>query len=319
MSFTRRGFVNASCLVTGALAVGIRPGMAQQAGAGVGIGHDRIVLLGTKGGPVLFGYAPSPSSNLLVHKGVGYIIDAGYGTSFKLVETGFPLSAIRYVFITHHHSDHNLDLGPLLYNAWVGGLRTPIDAYGPAGMNALVAGYWDSNRFDIETRIADEGRPDPRKLVTAREYAEGVVLENADVKVMALRNMHPPISESYAIRFEFGDRTVVFSGDTAYFPPLAEFARGADFLIHEVMYGAALEVLMRRNPNAASLMAHLKASHTLAEDVGRIASAADVKTLVLNHFVPADKSVTPDMWASAVRTTFGGNVVVGRDLLELAL
>ena len=67
-------------------------------------------------------------------------------------------------------------------------------------------------------------------------------------------------------------------------------------------------------------MAPLKASHTPAEDVGRIAAAAEVKALVLNHFVPGDdKSVGPEAWTAAVRKTFAGNIVVGRDLLELAL
>ena len=75
-----------------------------------------------------------------------------------------------------------------------------------------------------------------------------------DVKVTALRNHHPPITESFALKFEFPGKTVVFSGDTAYFPPLAAFAKGADILVHEVMYGPALEDLVRRNTNAATLM-----------------------------------------------------------------
>ena len=285
-----------------------------------GLGRDRLVLLGTKGGPRITGYAPTPSSSLIVYRNVPYVIDAGYGVTFKLVEAGLPLPALRYVFITHHHSDHNLELGPLLYNAWATGLRQGVDAYGPAGIQELLDAYWQSQRFDIDTRIADEGRPDLRKLVSAHTYAQGPVFAGEDVKVTALRNVHPPIVESYALKFEFGGKTVVFSGDTAYFPPLAEFARAADVLVHEVMYGPALEALVQKNPNAATLMAHLKASHTLAEDVGRIAAAAEVKTLVLNHFVPGDdKSVTPQVWTEAVRTTFAGNIVVGRDLLELPL
>ncbi len=186
--------------------------------------------------------------------------------------------------------------------------------------NPSVSIYWQSERFDIETRIADEGRPDLRKLVRAHTFAQGPVFAGEDVRVTALRNVHPPVVESYALKFAFGGKTIVFSGDTAYFPPLADFAKGADILVHEVMYGPALEALVQKNPNAATLMAHLKASHTLAEDVGRIAAAAEVKTLVLNHFVPGDdKSVTPEVWTEAVRKTFAGNIVVGRDLLEVPL
>lgn len=292
-------------------------GFAQQEPA---LGRDRLVLLGTKGGPRITSYAPTPSSNLLVYRNVPYVIDAGYGVTLKLAEAGLPLPALRYVFITHHHSDHNLELGPLLYNAWASGLRQHVDVYGPAGIQELVDAYWQSERFDIETRIADEGRPDLRRLVTAHTYTEGSVFADENVKVTALRNVHPPVVESYALKFELGDQTVVFSGDTTYFPPLADFAKGADILVHEVMYAPALERLVQKNPNAATLMAHLKASHTLAEDVGKIASAANVKMLVLNHFVPGDdKSVTPEVWTDAVRKTFAGHIVVGRDLLELPL
>ena len=282
--------------------------------------RDRLVLLGTKGGPSVWGYTPSPSSNLLVYQGIVHVIDAGYGATFKLIEAGVPLAAIRRVFITHHHSDHNIDLGPMLYTAWANGLRTRVDAYGPAGLIALINHYWESNRFDIETRIGDEGGFDLRQLVAPHEYETGVVLDTPEIRVTALRNAHPPIIESYALKFEFGAKTVVFSGDTTYFQPLAEFARSADYLIHEVMYGPAIEALAKRFANAGKLLAHLKASHTLAEDVGRIAMAAGVKTLVLSHFVPGDdKTLTPDRWIAAVRTTYSGSIVVGTDLLELPI
>jgi ribonuclease BN (tRNA processing enzyme) len=168
--------------------------------------------------------------------------------------------------------------------------------------------------------MADEGRPDLRKLVTTHPYSEGKIFADPGVTVTALRNKHPPILDSFALKFDLGDRVIVFSGDTTYFRPLAEFATGADFLVHEVTYGPALEALAARNPNAATLVEHLKAAHTLAEDVGRIAKAAGVKTLVLNHFVPADdKSLTDEVWTKAVRTNFDGPIIVGHDLLEIPL
>jgi ribonuclease BN (tRNA processing enzyme) len=316
-TITRRNLLGASAgLVAG---IGVWKASAQQGAPDLGV--NRLVLLGTKGGPAIrSGYTPAPSANLIVYNGVPYVIDTGYGVSFKLVEAKFPLPALRYIFITHHHSDHNAEFGLLLNNAWAIGLRTSVDAYGPAGMRQLATGFWDAYRFDIETRMADEGRPDLRKLVNIHEYSEGPVMSTSDVKVTALRNVHPPITESFALKFEFPDKTIVFSGDTAYFPPLADFARGADILVHEVMYAPALEYLLRRTPNAPSLMAHLKASHTLTDEVGRLATEAGVKKLVLSHLVPADDpSVTEQTWIDAVRTTWKGDLVVGRDLMEIKL
>lgn len=81
-------------------------------------GNDnKLILPGTQGGPFIRSYKPSPSVNLIVYNNVNFVVDTGYGTTFKLIEAGVKLSALKYIFITHHHSDHNLDLGPLLYNA----------------------------------------------------------------------------------------------------------------------------------------------------------------------------------------------------------
>ena len=314
---TRRHFLSTGLGSLAAASLYPRPSRSQ----GSPLGQNRLVLLGTKGGPAIrAGYTPSPSAHLIVYDNVPYVIDTGYGVSFKLVEANFPLGQLRYVFITHHHSDHNAEFGLLMNNAWAIGLRTPVDAYGPAGMHALADGFWQAYKFDIETRMADEGRPDLRRLVAVHEYTEGLVMAAGDVKVTALRNVHPPITESFALKFEFPGTTIVFSGDTAYFPPLAEFAKGADILVHEVMYAPALERLLARTPNAPTLMAHLKASHTLTDEVGRIATQAGVKTLVLSHLVPADDpSVTEQVWTDAVRTTWKGDLIVGRDLMEIAL
>lgn len=317
MPYTRRDLIRTSAAAICGAVFGCRSVSTQER---VSLGNNRLVLLGTRGGPFISGYSPSPSANVLVYNGVPYVIDTGYGVTFKLIEAGVPLARLRYVFITHHHSDHNLELGPLLYNSWAAGLRTPVDVYAPVGLKTLLTKYWESNAYDLETRIVDEGRPDLRRLVVAREYTEGLILTNPDVKVSALRNIHPPVTESYALKFDFGAKTVVFSGDTTYFPPLAEFAKGADYLVHEVLYGPALDAMVSRRPNAERLKASIMSHHTLAEDVGRIAANAHVKTLVLNHFVPGDDpSLTPRKWSDAVRTTFRGKIVVGRDLLQLPL
>jgi ribonuclease BN (tRNA processing enzyme) len=62
----------------------------------------------------------------------------------------------------------------------------------------------------------------------------------------------------------------------------------------------------------------LIASHTTTEQVGRVASEAGVKTLVLSHFVPGGYPFLEDkVWFDAIRPHFKGELIVGRDLLEL--
>jgi ribonuclease BN (tRNA processing enzyme) len=315
MSYTRRDFIVKSGIALGAAAVNLPSNSSLHDMNGTE--GDRLVLLGTQGGPLIRSYKQSPSASLIVNNNIPYVIDTGYGVTFKLIEAGISLSSLQYIFITHHHSDHNLELGPLLYNCWVGGLSKPIHVYAPAGLNDLLNYYWQSNRFDIETRIADEGRPDIRKLVVPHEFTEGTILNEQDMTVMSMRNIHPPVTESYAFKFKTNKKTIVFSGDTTYCPALVTFAAGADYLVHEVMNIPGVEALAKRRPNAPKLKASILSHHTSAEDVGRIATAANVGTLVLNHFVPPDdKSLTDQVWIDAVRTTFSGKVVVGKDLME---
>ena len=279
----------------------------------------RIILLGTKGGPRVGEIGRSNPSTLLLINGVPYVVDCGYGTSKQLLNAGIALNQVRYILITHHHSDHNLELGPLFYNAWITGLPVTVDAYGPPGVANMIRDFFSYQKFDIDTRIEDEGRKDPRTLLTAHEFDKpGMVMANDHVKVSSFLVRHPPIKQSYAYRFDAWDRSVVISGDTAYVPELATFAKGADVLVHEIMYLPAIEALLKRLPNATRLREHLMAAHTLPEDVGKIAAQAEVKTLVLSHFVPGDDaSITDEMWAEGVRKHFKGRIVVGRDLLEI--
>lgn len=198
--------------------------------------RTRVVFLGTKGGPRVEPGRSNPA-NLVVVNGTPYVIDCGMGVSHQLTSAGIPLELIKYIFIGHHHSDHNLEYGNLVYNAWVTGLSTPVHSFGPKGLEAMTQTYWELNKFDIETRIEDEGRPDLRKLLIAKDITEdGVVLQTADVKVTAFRTPHPPITENFAYKFETPDGVIVFSSDTAYNPKLAEFAKGADVLVHEALY-----------------------------------------------------------------------------------
>ncbi|MFN8060773.1 MAG: MBL fold metallo-hydrolase [Vicinamibacterales bacterium] len=312
---SRRQFLAHGTMGLSVLALGRHVGAATPAGAET----TRLILLGTGGGPRLTVPGRARAANLLLVNGVPFIVDCGSGVSQQLLAAGVALSSVRYVFITHHHSDHDLDFGNLIYNGWASGLRTPVDAFGPPPTAAMVQAYWTLNRFDIETRIADEGRVDLRTLVAAHDIdAPGRVLRTDEVTVTAARVRHPPIAEAYAYRFDTPTRSVVFSGDTTFAPELIELASGADVLVHETMHLDGLERLLKVVPNAPTLKAHLLASHTTTEDVGRVAAAAKVKTLVLSHFVPSDDpSLTEAHWLEGVRKHFTGRVIIGRDLLEV--
>lgn len=278
------------------------------------------MLLGTKGGPAIRPGGPWPTSSLLEFGGRNIIVDCGLGVTRALTDTGMSLKALDLIFITHLHSDHILELGPLIHTAWTAGLATPVRVFGPAGTRDYWRNFLRAMAFDIDIRIDDEGRPDIRDLVLIAEFGEGTVLEEGGFVAKALRVDHPPVTDCFALRFDHGGRSVVFSADTAYFPLLAGFADGADVLVHEAMLEEGLDRLVARTGNGARLKEHLMASHTLASDAGRIAAAANVGHLVLNHLIPADDpGVGEADWIEAIRKTWAGALTIGRDGLVVAL
>lgn len=280
----------------------------------------RIVLLGTKGGPAVRQKGSWPTSSMIEIAGRTAVIDCGHGVTRGLVDAGVALRDLSLVFITHLHSDHYLELGPLLHTAWTTGLRAPVRVFGPAGLKRHVELFFASMESDIETRIADEGRPDLRLLVQVHEHDAGAVLVEPGFTVSASRVPHPPIVDAFALKFEGDGLTVVFSGDTAYHPPLAEFARGADLLVHEAMLQRGVEGIVARTPNVTTLREHLYAAHSLVEDAGRIATAASVKRLAINHLIPSDDATVVEKdWREAAAATWSGPLVVGRDGLEILL
>lgn len=280
--------------------------------------RTRLILLGTGGGPRP-NKMRSQSSWVVLVNDVPYVVDCGEGVSRQMVFADIPLRNLRYIFITHHHSDHNLDYGNLMYNAWVSGFKGRIDTYGPPPIEKITQLFLEMNSYDIQIRIPDEGRPPLKPMIFPHEFSKpGLVMENDQVKVTAALVNHPPVEPAFAYRFDTPDRSIVFSGDTTPCESLVKLAQGADVLVHEVIHKPSLARLLARIPHADRLLEHIVASHTTHIDVGKVAKESGVKTLVLTHFVPVDDpSVTDEMWVEGARVHFDGKIIVGKDLMEI--
>jgi ribonuclease BN (tRNA processing enzyme) len=249
------------------------------------------------------------------------VVDAGLGVTQGLVDAGVDLRTLELIYLTHLHSDHVLELGPLLHTAWTCGLKRPVEVFGPSGSEALWAGFLASMALDIAIRIEDEGRAPLAELVRWRPLEAGEASPSGGgLAVSAMRVVHPPLADAFALRFAAAEAMVVFSGDTAYYPPLADFARGADLLVHEAMLPEGIERIVRATGMGAKLRSHLERSHSSVDEAARIAATAGVPRLLLHHLIPGDDpSVTADAWLTRARAHYRGEVLVAHDGLEIAL
>ncbi len=243
-----------------------------------------------------------------------------------MVKAGYPLTGLTDIFITHCHSDHVLEFGALLHTAWTAGLDRPVLVFGPPEIAAIWRQFCEMMRFDITIRIADEGRVPFAKMaqitiVDAKTPDPIRLVDENDLTVSAMRNDHPPVVDSYALRFDSGGKSITFSGDTRYLPSLAGFAKNSDILVHEAMLAKGLDhVLAKTRTNDDRLKNHLLAAHSFAEQAGKIATAANVRHLVLNHLIPPERDICNDAdWQAEVVRSYDGRCSVGHDGMTIEL
>jgi ribonuclease BN (tRNA processing enzyme) len=280
----------------------------------------KLVLLGTGAGPVP-GRTRKMTSHVMLSNGSAYVLDCGLGVTDRFANTGIPFGALKSIFITHHHADHNIEYGPLLIVGWIQGLQLDVRAFGPPPLKQMTDDFMRAYKTTVDF-WAEDFKMKPLTSVNVQEVSEaGPVTQDDNVKVSAILVEHPPVKPALGYRFDFKDRSIAFSGDTTPLEAVANMAKGADVLVHEAMYVPAVEKYIRaqvaagRPVKVEAFMAHMKADHSPVEDVGRIAAEAGVKTLVLSHLTPAIDSISDETWRAPAAKYFKGEIIVGKDLM----
>lgn len=304
---------------------GASPTLAAQLAPGV-----TWITLGTGGGP-LARTKRAQSSNALVVGGDVVLFDAGDGVMHGLAAAGIRLEQVRAVFLSHLHPDHTAGLGALIALRWQNYIRTPVVVYGPAGTSEFVSGLLASNRPAERVGFASPGTtfPGAGTLVSAHELpCNGETTANAGIQVTAIRNTHyvypdghePPNAASCSFRATTNGEAIVYTGDTGPSEAVTRLASGADLLVSEVIDIAAtmrsVGPLARNMPPQAKagMMFHLSRHHLTPEEVGRMAAAANVKSVVLTHLSPGmDDERDMSGYVDGVRRLYRGPVHAASD------
>ena len=285
----------------------------------------RLVILGTGAGPnpMAPGRTRKMTSHVMVNNSAAYVLDCGLGVTNQFGITGVPFTAVRSIFITHHHPDHNIEYGPFLLLGWVQGMHSSVRAFGPPPLKQMTEDLLRAYKATINF-WAEDLKVKPLTSPSVMEVSSpGTVMQDENVKVSAAIVQHPPVRPALAYRFDFHDRSIVFSGDTAPLEAVAKLAKGADILVHEAMYVPALEAYIHDRIAKGSpirfddYMAHMKIDHSPVEDAGRIAKEAGVQTLVLSHLTPGIDGIEDEAWRNLAATQFKGRILVARDLMVL--
>ena len=274
----------------------------------------RLVLLGT-GTPVPDPERSGPSLAIVVN-GASYLVDAGPGVVRRAVAGAIRDSIpalrapnLRYVFLTHLHSDHTLGLPDLMLTPAVMHRKGPLTVFGPPGTRAMVNHILEAYREDIELRVHKLERGDPesyRMVVHEVKGGSGFVYRDSNVTVTAFRVPHGSWATALGYRFDTRGRSIVVSGDTGPSDAVVDACRGCDVLVHEVYSKKGFDRLPSGDRRYHSTF------HTSALELGDLATRAKPKLLLLTHILFFGE--TGNEILEEARSRFAGSVVLGTDL-----
>lgn len=303
-----------------------------------------IVTLGTHGGPGLTRERSEPAS-LLIVDGTPYLIDCGIGTMRRLLDAGVPSAQIATIFITHDHPDHALGLADVMENDFLSddfgppGRSRKFSIYGPPPTAELVNAAYNYIRVAYSTFAAEHlgasTLVDP--FVVHEIDHDGLVYQDDKIRVTAAENTHFQLMpakyrarmKSYSYRFETPQGAIVFTGDTGPSEAVTKLAAGAAVLVSEVIdlggeqnaarangAAAAPGANLQQAPNASALSAHMRMEHLPMKDLGEMATKAEVKAVLMIHFVGAGSG---EQFVSGVKKYYSGPVFAGEDLARYCL
>lgn len=187
------------------------------------------------------------SAYLIEDKGTKVLLDCGSGSISRL-QKHINLYDLDAVVISHYHSDHYADFECMQFAAMVHmkkGLRKE---------SLLIYG------------------PGEEQKLTYKNYTTGKTYKNKDYfKIGTLKfttNINKHGIEAYSIRVENEEhKSIVYTGDTAYYEKLSQFARDADVIIAD---GSLYED--EKLPG-----------HMTAREAGKVAADGNIKSLIISH------------------------------------
>jgi len=225
----------------------------------------------------------------------------------------FPVS-LEAVILTHLHSDHTSDFNDVVTTRWVMSPGSnPLPVIGPVGTKKFVDATLKALEIDIGYRLAHHQDLEAGPEIVTTDVEQGVLYDTDGVKVTAEPTDHRPVHPTLGFRIDAQGKSVVIASDTVPCEGLDRLCKDADLLVQTVIR----ESLVKAVPSQR--FQDILDYHATTITAGQTAARGGVKTLVLNHCVPAPVPGTEDEWVAEANAHFTGKVLVANDLLRISV
>ena len=273
-----------------------------------------LTLLGT-GCPSVDHKRLGPS-NLVSTKTANILVDCGSGITQRLHELKVSSANIDALLFTHLHSDHAVDLYQLIISSWHSYRIKPWKIYGPKGTKKFVNKIMDAWADERKLRISYESRASVKAFdIDVVEFKSLGNLKIKDIKIKYFEVDHKPVKYAYGFSFTNKNKKLTISGDTKPCENLMKYAQKSDVLLHEVFIEGEIKEINKMRTQKT--LHNVQSYHTTSSEVGKVAFIAQVKNLVLTHFVPT--RFNKRNLKKVVKKDFGKDPIIGEDLMTIEI
>ncbi len=163
---------------------------------------------------------------LLSGAGEPLLIDCGASSLIALKRARVDPSEIGSVLLSHLHGDHFGGAPFLILDGQFSRRARPLEIAGPPGVKMRVEAAMEvmfPGSTSVERRFASH----------FTELPERVAMDVGPARVTAFGVLHASGAPSYALRVEYGDKVITYSGDSEWTDSLVDAARAADVFVCE--------------------------------------------------------------------------------------
>jgi ribonuclease BN (tRNA processing enzyme) len=270
--------------------------------AGCGAHGVALQVLGS-GGPELQDKRASTSYLIWRDGAPRVLVDSGGGSALRFGESGATVSNLDVILLTHLHVDHTADLSALVKSSFFEDRQHPLPLFGPPGnQNFPSTTHFIQTLFGSPNgayRYLSEIPIEAHNVVSGPNQIRQIY-DTGGIRIVAARVVHGGVP-AIAYRVELDNVSVAFSGDTD----------GNNGNLERVAHNADLFVAHNAVPQGATGVE--RSLHMPPAVIGKIASAAAVKQLVLSHRMLRTLGRETETLA-AIRSSYGGVVTFADDL-----
>ncbi|MFC4666168.1 ribonuclease Z [Falsiporphyromonas endometrii] len=251
-----------------------------------------------------------PSSQILEHKGVLYMIDCGEAVQISMRRYKFNFQKLVHIFISHLHGDHCFGLPGIISSFGLHGRTAPLFIHGPEGIEQFVRPILDNFCKGMSYEV---------KIITHKTDEHSIIFENRNLEVSTLPLQHRipcagflfrekgckphlrgDLADFYGIPLKMRPQilagadyesdqhgvipnsrltipaempeTYAYCSDTAFQPSLIPYIKDIDLLYHETTF------MENERQRATATF------HSCTTDAAKIALKANVKHLLVGHY-----------------------------------